>query len=743
MFTSNITQYIDNYNNNISPLINIDTLYFEKAYVNKDGSYTVHRHSMAKHLPIGYKVCDISEYDIIKVQKYTPDNTSYESINGSVISVAGNIYRKDVSLMLNNGIKAGTDILYRYNIFNVSCDYVCTINNCIQNYITKFEVSSDLNMLVKNASALIQNASAYIHSQYVTVDKTVSMTNVSIDDISGKVDSLVSKNIILNASISKYMHIRTEDDKCNSIIYTHESLWQLMANNGLVPGNTYNMLYYPTYDVSLNIGNSLIFSVTSDGVTAEIKNENPGNTVNVNASTYEPFPYILKLTAVSNCQFSKYASVCSYGKTIYNYVGNLINTYSYISAIEAVGYREVFQYNDLSIVLTDIAYVYQSNQITHIIGIFYDHKYGYIFIPSSSINYLFLRTFNHAYVINPAYRYSLNIVYKEIYDRLIFKKVNGLCSLSNIKLEYDEYLDIMSFFQTANCIDVINDFGSAGNIPTLQSSIKNFRLLKRNLPYSSIYDSIKNNLWDVTYNYADNEITYMKDEFGNEGYYNFWHKYISVNSVYTGLTYVAGSTFINNTVTLNNINALIDQAVNNNVLLIHNNYLQSPVLMINSSQKEMAGNIVSNSENIILYNTNACTVKNCHNAYIINSQLVKTVNNCIYDSVQSLMAVQVTNAEITNVVANVIHIYYVNGALTFTQSGSYIGECNNIYLQNIQGYMNINTCNNIKIENDANIMNLSNINNITLFKDTYYYFRRTSDTMLFNGNMFAYGYRAI
>jgi len=91
---------------------------------------------------------------------------------------------------------------------------------------------------------------------------------------------------------------------------------------------------------------------------ASIINDTPLNTVNTANKTYEPFPYILKLRAVSKCAFAKEANICDYETVMNNYIGNILNIYYKIlsPALLPKPYNEVFEYKNICPVIIDIIY---------------------------------------------------------------------------------------------------------------------------------------------------------------------------------------------------------------------------------------------------------------------------------------------------------------------------------------------------------------------------------------------------
>jgi len=102
MFTSNTAQYLSEKNENLSPLTNIDTLYYERVY-KEDSSYIIKRQNMAKHMPVGYVNTDIS------ISQYSPiiynsSTYQYETADGNnYVNVIGEVSKYETSLYLNNG----------------------------------------------------------------------------------------------------------------------------------------------------------------------------------------------------------------------------------------------------------------------------------------------------------------------------------------------------------------------------------------------------------------------------------------------------------------------------------------------------------------------------------------------------------------------------------------------------------------------------------------------------------------
>jgi len=190
-----------------------------------------------------------------------------------------------------------------------------SLNDCIGNYQTKYDTNTSVNDLSSYIyTAILSNNTKY-DASLGNISKTVKNINTKVNNIQYMYNN-VSDNFKtrLLPALSEYNSIHTESinikdnsDPFNSYIYTHEALWQLMSNNKLIPGNTYNMLYYPRYDVSI-IENTYLekYIITEDKksiVMAKIK-ANPIKIVNTLTETYSSLPAVMKLTAVSPCQFS-------------------------------------------------------------------------------------------------------------------------------------------------------------------------------------------------------------------------------------------------------------------------------------------------------------------------------------------------------------------------------------------------------------------------------------------------------
>ena len=83
MFTSKKAQYLNKDFDRISPITNIDTLYYEQAEKSKDidSSYIIKRRSVGKHLPIRFDISTLAErtYEDIGVTKSNVTNTGLGS----------------------------------------------------------------------------------------------------------------------------------------------------------------------------------------------------------------------------------------------------------------------------------------------------------------------------------------------------------------------------------------------------------------------------------------------------------------------------------------------------------------------------------------------------------------------------------------------------------------------------------------------------------------------------------------
>lgn len=168
MFTSKKAQYLDNEFNKISPITNIDSLYYEQVEKLANSSYIITRQSVAKHMPINFNI----------------ENRAIQNINASA-SI------KDVSY---HDISAGRYIDY----ININIDYIKTnIGNPInpekgesifENPLYRIDSSKYVNIqnLLKYYTPIKQFDSSYNHILYAVnnVSTRVSIVNTSFNDVS-------------------------------------------------------------------------------------------------------------------------------------------------------------------------------------------------------------------------------------------------------------------------------------------------------------------------------------------------------------------------------------------------------------------------------------------------------------------------------------------------------------------------------------------------------------------------------
>ena len=67
MFTSKKAQYLNKDFDRISPITNIDTLYYEQAEKDGDNKYKIERKSVGKHLPIRFDVSTLDERTYVSI----------------------------------------------------------------------------------------------------------------------------------------------------------------------------------------------------------------------------------------------------------------------------------------------------------------------------------------------------------------------------------------------------------------------------------------------------------------------------------------------------------------------------------------------------------------------------------------------------------------------------------------------------------------------------------------------------
>lgn len=183
MFTSKKAQYLNKDFDRISPITNIDTLYYEQAEKSKDtnsSSYIIKRRSVGKHLPIRFDISTLAErtYEDIGVIK---SGVSIEDtdLGSEYLDVCVNINynKKPITNPLN--LEDNNKPIYKFQQYTIDTKDYVNIQELLQYYEPRDQFSSSINEIrsrLDNINSSITNISNFI-------DKTTNVANDLIREI--------------------------------------------------------------------------------------------------------------------------------------------------------------------------------------------------------------------------------------------------------------------------------------------------------------------------------------------------------------------------------------------------------------------------------------------------------------------------------------------------------------------------------------------------------------------------------
>ena len=193
MFTSKKAQYLNKDFDRISPITNIDTLYYEQAEKSKDiknSSYIIKRRSVGKHLPIRFDISTLAErtYEDIGVTKSNVTNTG---LGSKYLDVCVNInYNKNFITNPSNP-EDNNKPIYKFQQYTIDTKDYVNIQELLKYYEPRDQFSSSINEIhsrLDNINSSITNISNFI-------DKTTNVANDLIHE-------LTSHTYITNINLS-------------------------------------------------------------------------------------------------------------------------------------------------------------------------------------------------------------------------------------------------------------------------------------------------------------------------------------------------------------------------------------------------------------------------------------------------------------------------------------------------------------------------------------------------------------
>lgn len=257
MFTSKSAQYTDVKNQNISPLVGLDSLYYEQATYNStpgaQTNYVITREAVYKHMPI-----QLFNSSVVTPYEFDPSvNTAPESLQNTQKITAIPNQEKNI-LVLN---QVSTFLVDQTNIplHGVEANRCVNLSDILYNYNSKYNISEYYNMY--NSS---------ISSAYSFVNTSLNTCLTEFDASIKKMDSSTRFNNINSSIVSIQTDISTiqstidsQLDNSNMTVYQRRILSILSRSNKLNINETY-VMEYDTYAnkflISLIAVNSSQFS---------------------------------------------------------------------------------------------------------------------------------------------------------------------------------------------------------------------------------------------------------------------------------------------------------------------------------------------------------------------------------------------------------------------------------------------------------------------------------------------------
>lgn len=229
MFTSKKTQYLNTNFDRISPITNVDSLYFEQAISVDNNIFKIYRQSVTKHMPIQLKAYNAGigssseEYEYVKI---------YSDIENPSI---------------NTQIKK-----YEFNVF--------TSDNKAQYDTSLFEFNSSLCVGLCDVLNYYTPMSIWLQ-KYVDVSQHIDAFHEPLNVLDTKADILVNAAYELNHAF---------DDTQS---YNYSDLVSPSTNH------IYNLIYYPWEKNPLDFVENASMIVKIQGISCNISN-------NINISDY-------------------------------------------------------------------------------------------------------------------------------------------------------------------------------------------------------------------------------------------------------------------------------------------------------------------------------------------------------------------------------------------------------------------------------------------------------------------------
>ncbi len=234
MFTSKSAQYIDVKNQNISPLVGVDSLYYEQATYNSTAgaqtNYVITREAVYKHMPIQL-------FNNNVVTSYTSDNIAPENLqNTQKITSIPNQEKNVLSLG-----QVSTFLIDHTNIplHGVDASSRANLSDILYNYNSKYDILEFYNAYNSRITSLYLRLNASISSCLNKFDASIKNIDSSV-----KFEQAESNILAVDSMLSDIkLNIDKQLDEDSNAIYSQYILKRLANSNKLEVNKTYTMKY--------------------------------------------------------------------------------------------------------------------------------------------------------------------------------------------------------------------------------------------------------------------------------------------------------------------------------------------------------------------------------------------------------------------------------------------------------------------------------------------------------------------
>ena len=178
MFTSKKAQYLNKDFDRISPITNIDSLYYEQAEKDGNTSYIIKRRAVAKYMPIKF---DISNFLISSINVLNSSNpiTGEVSLGPTFKNISTNInYIK--SEILNPSDSITHELLYDTSLYTIDSSKNINIQDLLQYYTNVHYFDTSINSIVNQINIInssIPNVSNYVNNTSILANILIGVLN--------------------------------------------------------------------------------------------------------------------------------------------------------------------------------------------------------------------------------------------------------------------------------------------------------------------------------------------------------------------------------------------------------------------------------------------------------------------------------------------------------------------------------------------------------------------------------------